>query len=97
MDDFLKAIHYLFILKIPMCMLVRVLVHPTCSWYIMGLRACVGVELRVRSFAKKIVRCFYMTILVVWSSLDHYKDNSKGGFNKNYVIRRLKWFTLFFI
>jgi hypothetical protein len=62
-----------------------------------GSKCLCGVELRVRSFAKKFVCRFYMTILVVWSSLDHSKENSKGSFNKNSVIRRLRWFTLFFI
>ncbi len=48
-------------------------------------------------FCKKLVCHFYMTIPVIWSSLDHSKDNSKGGSNKNFVNRRLRWFVIFFI
>jgi hypothetical protein len=34
-----------------------------------------------------------MTILVVWSSLEHSKNNSKGDIVPNYVIRWLRWFV----
>ncbi len=29
----------------------------------------------------------------VWSSMDHPKNNSKGGYGPNYVIRWLRWFS----
>ncbi len=38
-------------------------------------------------FAKSFVCHFYITISIVWSSLDYSKDNSKSGFVPNFVIR----------